>query len=69
VLTEECESAFNMAVFRDILPCSLVDINRRFRQAYSFHHQGTAWLSVGATLSPPWLLHGGSGTALLSLFY
>jgi hypothetical protein len=28
-----------MAVFWDVAPCSLVDIDRRFRCAYCLHHQ------------------------------
>jgi hypothetical protein len=28
-----------MTVLWDIVPCSLVDVDRRFRGAYSFHHQ------------------------------
>jgi hypothetical protein len=33
-------SNLKMAVFWDVAPCSLVDINRRFREAYFFHHHG-----------------------------
>jgi hypothetical protein len=29
-----------MAVFWDVAPCSLVDIDRRFGGAYCLHHQG-----------------------------
>jgi hypothetical protein len=29
-----------MIVFRDVAPCSLVDTDRRFRDAYCLHHQG-----------------------------
>jgi hypothetical protein len=29
-----------MAVFLDVAPCSLVEIDRRFRGAYCLHHQG-----------------------------
>jgi hypothetical protein len=28
-----------MAVFRDVAPCSLVEVYRRFRGAYCLHHQ------------------------------
>jgi hypothetical protein len=28
-----------MAVFWDVVPCSMVEIGRRFRGAYCFHHQ------------------------------
>jgi hypothetical protein len=28
-----------MTIFRNVVPCSLVDTNRRFRGAYSLHHQ------------------------------
>jgi hypothetical protein len=31
--------SMKMAVFWDVAPCSLVDIDRCFRGAYSFHHQ------------------------------
>jgi hypothetical protein len=30
----------NMTVFWDVALCSLVEINRRFRDAYCLHHQG-----------------------------
>jgi hypothetical protein len=29
-----------MTVFYDVAPCSLVEIGRRFRDAYCLHHQG-----------------------------
>jgi hypothetical protein len=29
-----------MAVFWGVAPCSLVDIDRRFRRHYCFHYQG-----------------------------
>jgi hypothetical protein len=29
-----------MAVFRVVVPCSLVEVYQRFRGAYSLHHQG-----------------------------
>jgi hypothetical protein len=29
-----------MAVFWDVMPCSLVEIDRRFRGAFCLHHQG-----------------------------
>jgi hypothetical protein len=29
-----------MAVFLDVVPCSIVEIYRRFRGAYSIHDQG-----------------------------
>jgi hypothetical protein len=32
--------SLKMAVFWDVAPCSLVDIDRRFRAAYYLHHQG-----------------------------
>jgi hypothetical protein len=34
-----------MAVFWDVAPCSLLDIDRRFRGAYCLHHQGDALIS------------------------
>jgi hypothetical protein len=33
-------SAVNITVFSDVAPCSLVEVDRRFRGAYSFHNQG-----------------------------
>jgi hypothetical protein len=32
--------SMKMAVFWNVAPCSLVDIDRRFRGTYCFHHQG-----------------------------
>jgi hypothetical protein len=32
----------NMTVFWEVVRCSLVDIHRRFREAYCIHHQGEA---------------------------
>jgi hypothetical protein len=29
-----------MSIFWDVAPCSLVEIDRRFRGAYCLHHQG-----------------------------
>lgn len=29
-----------IAVFRDVSPCSLIDIHRRFKDAYYLHRQG-----------------------------
>jgi hypothetical protein len=29
-----------MTAFWDIVPCSLVEVDRRFRGAYCLHHQG-----------------------------
>jgi hypothetical protein len=29
-----------MVVFLDVASCSLLDIDRRFREAYCLHHQG-----------------------------
>jgi hypothetical protein len=29
-----------MAVFCNVVPCSMTDIDRRFRGAYCLHHQG-----------------------------
>jgi hypothetical protein len=29
-----------MTAFWDIAPCSLVEVDRRFRSAYCLHHQG-----------------------------
>jgi hypothetical protein len=29
-----------MTVFWDIPPCSLIEVDRRFRSAYCLHHQG-----------------------------
>jgi hypothetical protein len=33
-------TSMNMAVFWDVAPCGLVDIDRRLRGAYCLHHQG-----------------------------
>jgi hypothetical protein len=33
-----------MAVFWDVAPCSLVDTDGRFREAYFLHHQGDQYL-------------------------
>jgi hypothetical protein len=33
-------TSMKMAVFWDVAPCSLIDIDRRFRGAYCHHHQG-----------------------------
>jgi hypothetical protein len=30
-------------VFRDVVSCSLVEVDRRFRGAYCFHHQGSGY--------------------------
>jgi hypothetical protein len=35
-----------MAVFWDIAPCSLVDIDRRFGGAYYLHYQGAVMHSI-----------------------
>jgi hypothetical protein len=35
-----------MTVFRDVAPCSLVDVYRRFRGACCLHHQGTCKTSA-----------------------
>jgi hypothetical protein len=32
--------SMNMTVFWDVAPCSLVEIDRRFRGAYCLYHQG-----------------------------
>jgi hypothetical protein len=32
-----------MIVFWDVAPCSLVEIDPRFRGAYCLHHQGDEW--------------------------
>jgi hypothetical protein len=37
-----------MAVFWDVVPCSLVKIVRRFRGAHCFHHQSDESLVMGA---------------------
>jgi hypothetical protein len=34
------ETRIKMVVFCDVEPCRLVDIDRRFREAYWLHHQG-----------------------------
>jgi hypothetical protein len=41
-LTELINSkdTMKMAVFWDVAPCNLVDIDRRFRETYCLHHQG-----------------------------
>jgi hypothetical protein len=41
------ESSMNMTAFWDTVPCSLVEVGRRFRGAYWLHHQGDE--------SSPWL--------------
>jgi hypothetical protein len=33
-------ASVNMAVFWDVVPCSQVDTDRRFRSTYCLHHQG-----------------------------
>jgi hypothetical protein len=33
-------ASMNMTVFRDVAPCSLVEVYRRFRGAYCLHYQG-----------------------------
>jgi hypothetical protein len=33
-------TSIKMAAFWDVAPCSLVDINQSFRDAYCLHHQG-----------------------------
>jgi hypothetical protein len=40
-----------MAVFWDVAPCSLVDIDRRFRGDYCFHYQGDEALRLHGTTS------------------
>jgi hypothetical protein len=35
-----------MAVFWDVAPCSLVDIDRCFRGAYCLHYQGVSSLTT-----------------------
>jgi hypothetical protein len=42
-----------MALFMDIAPCSLVEVDRRFRGAYCFHHQSLTYRPED----------GGSGTS------
>jgi hypothetical protein len=34
------EASMNVAVFRDVAPCNLVDVDRCFKGAYCVHHQG-----------------------------
>jgi hypothetical protein len=36
-------ASMKFRVFWDVLPCSQVDVNRRFRCAYCLHHQGDEW--------------------------
>jgi hypothetical protein len=35
--------SMTIAAFWVVAPCSLVDIDRRFRDAYYLHHQGDSW--------------------------
>jgi hypothetical protein len=35
--------SMNMTAFWDTAPCSLVEVDRRFRGAYSLHYQGDEW--------------------------
>jgi hypothetical protein len=39
-------TSMKMTVFSDVAPCSLVDTDRRFRDAYCLHHQGIADRSI-----------------------
>jgi hypothetical protein len=41
VLTAKC---MKMTVFWDVVPCSLLEIDRRFRGAYCLHHQDDSHL-------------------------
>jgi hypothetical protein len=41
-----------MAVFWDVAPCSLTDIDRRFREVYCFYHQDDeTWDSPALTIN------------------
>jgi hypothetical protein len=35
-----CTDMLKMTVFWDVVPCSLIDIQRRFKGAYCLHYQG-----------------------------
>jgi hypothetical protein len=52
VLCEETVKIWTvkMAVFWDIAPCSLVEVDRRFRCAYCLHHQGDDRRSTYTTI-------------------
>jgi hypothetical protein len=37
---QACVAHMKMTVFLDVVPCSVIEIDLRFRGAYYFHHQG-----------------------------
>jgi hypothetical protein len=53
-----------MSVFWDVAPCSLVDVYRRFRGAYSLHHQVEISLPLlcSRMLSKHWNSFGQTGS-------
>jgi hypothetical protein len=46
-----------MAVSWDVAPCSLVDIDRRFREAYYLHHQDALMMEAVSNISEDRHLH------------
>jgi hypothetical protein len=40
-------ASMKFRVFWDVLPCSQVDVDRRFRRVYCLHHQGSEWEARG----------------------
>jgi hypothetical protein len=52
-----------MKAFWDIAPCSLLGVERRFRGAYCFHHQG-----VESFKSAPKRLHGAMSQKALTFY-
>jgi hypothetical protein len=41
--------SLNMAAFCDIAPCSLVEVERRFRDSYCLHHHGSLMMEAVST--------------------
>jgi len=36
-------ASMKFRVFWDVAPCRHVEVDRRFREAYCFHHHGDEW--------------------------